>query len=947
MQDMALAPGSRVLIRDEEWIVRRVDDTSTGAQALSVTGLSELVKEKESIFLTDIDTVQVIKPEDTRSVTDSSPRYIQSRLYIESLLRQTPPKDNKLYISQYSVIDNNSYQFDPALETLKHPRQRILLADGVGLGKTIEAGIILTELIKRGKGKRILVAVVKSMLTQFQKELWARFTIPLVRLDSTGIQRIRGIIPSNANPFYYYDKTIISIDTLKQDATYRTYLENSYWDIIVIDECHNVAIRGKSKKSQRSRLAELLSKKSDTLILASATPHDGKPESFASLMNMLDPTAIADPKNYTKEEIKGLFFRRFKKDILEQVRTAFKDRKPAQRISTEATEEEERAFDYISELKFERIDAHRSGGEHLFKTILTKSIFSSPAACIDTVKNRIKRLAKENNPSSEKDREKLEQLEEIVREITPDKFSKYQKLIYILKDSELRWSGRDSKDRLIIFTERIETLRFLRENLLKDLKLKEDEIVIFHGGLSDNDQQDIVDKFGKLKSPIRLLLASDVASEGINLHFYCHKMIHFDIPWSLMTFQQRNGRIDRYGQEREPLIYYLITNSYNQYIKGDTRILEILVEKEEQAVKNIGDPASLLGVYSEEGEEEIVAKAIESGAEDEFEKLFAKLTSDPLKDLTDDYENTGKIIEDNRAESISLFENDFEFFKKALEFIRDRNPVEVTLHPQKPSLSLRACKEIEQRFKYLPKEIEPANWEFILTTDRDEIKKEYKECRTEENTWPKIHILWDLHPVAEWINDKLSSKFGRHEAPVIYLPEKLQKKELVVLLYGVIPNKKSQPVITNWFGVSVIDGTFNRMYEIEELIEYTGINTDNIPSIKGIEIDHDEIVIDILEAVKESKRIMSKLYEERVKDFSVKLEEQRKRLERLRGRQLEQLEFVFETEEGQSLKKKDLERKDMKKRLINELFDEHEKWVEDTLKIKDNPYIKVVAIFKG
>ncbi|MEQ8221920.1 MAG: DEAD/DEAH box helicase, partial [Candidatus Eremiobacterota bacterium] len=656
MEDMALAPGSRVLIRDEEWIVRRIDTTSTGGKALSVTGLSELVKDKESIFLTDIDKdIQVIKPEDTVPVPDSSPRYIQSRLYIESLLRQTPPRDNKLYISQYSAIDNNSYQFDPAIETLKHPRQRILLADGVGLGKTIEVGIILTELIKRGKGKRILVAVVKSMLTQFQKELWARFTIPLVRLDSAGIQRIRSIIPSSANPFYYYDKTIISIDTLKQDATYRTYLENSYWDIIVIDECHNVAIRGTNKKSQRSRLAELLSKKSDTLILASATPHDGKAGSFASLMNMLDPTAIANPSNYTKEEIKGLFFRRFKKDIQAQVQMSFKDRKPAVKISSKATEEEERVFKCITELEFEKIDTHRHEGSHLFKTILTKSIFSSPSACLDTVKNRIKRLEKENNHVFEKDKEKLKELEELVRKITPDKFSKYQKLLNIMKVDGLNWTGKDSKDRLIIFTERIETLRFLKENLSKDLALEEKEIVMFHGGLSDTDQQEIVDNFGKLKSPVKLLLASDVASEGINLHFYSHKMIHFDIPWSLMTFQQRNGRIDRYGQEREPLIYYLVTESENPAIKGDTRILEILVEKEEQAVKNIGDPAALLGVYSEEKEEEIVGKAIEMGDEEEFEKFFSNLNFDPLKDLAEDYNDTG--TSDNRAKSISLFKN--------------------------------------------------------------------------------------------------------------------------------------------------------------------------------------------------------------------------------------------------------------------------------------------------
>jgi len=197
------------------------------------------------------------------------------------------------------------FQLDPAIQALKQPRQRILIADAVGLGKTLEAGVLLSELMRRGKGKRILVVAVKSMLTQFQKEMWSRFTIPLTRLDSLGIQRIRSYIPTNQNPFYYYDKAIISIDTLKQDAEYRTYLENAYWDIIVIDEAHNVAERGTSS-SMRARLARLLAQRSDTLIMLSATPHDGKARSFASLMNMLDPTAIANPDDYSKEDIKGL-----------------------------------------------------------------------------------------------------------------------------------------------------------------------------------------------------------------------------------------------------------------------------------------------------------------------------------------------------------------------------------------------------------------------------------------------------------------------------------------------------------------------------------------------------------------------------------------------------------------------------------------------------------------
>ena len=163
------------------------------------------------------------------------------------------------------------------------------------------------------------------MLTQFQKEFWNRFTIPLTRLDSIGIQRVRSRIPTNHNPFYYYDKAIISIDTLKQDAEYRTYLEQASWDIIVIDEAHNVADRGTA--SQRNRLAGLLARRSDTLIMLSATPHDGKARSFASLVNMLDATAITNPDDYTKEDFRpGLVIRRFKKDVQEQVRDAFRDR---------------------------------------------------------------------------------------------------------------------------------------------------------------------------------------------------------------------------------------------------------------------------------------------------------------------------------------------------------------------------------------------------------------------------------------------------------------------------------------------------------------------------------------------------------------------------------------------------------------------------------------------
>ena len=161
-----IAPGARIVIRDAEWIVRRVDKTSTGGQALHVIGISELVKDKEAIFLDEIEKkIELLDPAETRLVQDNSSSYKASLLYIESLLRKTPPTDENLYIGHKGAMDSVPYQLDPAIQALKQPRQRILIADAVGLGKTLEAGILLSELIRRGKGKRILVLAVKSMLT--------------------------------------------------------------------------------------------------------------------------------------------------------------------------------------------------------------------------------------------------------------------------------------------------------------------------------------------------------------------------------------------------------------------------------------------------------------------------------------------------------------------------------------------------------------------------------------------------------------------------------------------------------------------------------------------------------------------------------------------------------------------------------------------------------------
>ncbi|MBL4771929.1 MAG: DEAD/DEAH box helicase, partial [Planctomycetes bacterium] len=323
------AAGARVEIRDEEWIVNGAKPEASGGQAVQVTGVSELVRGKNATFLTEIDEVIVLQPEETELVADTSSRFAKTRLYLESLYRRTPPTDSAIHLGHLAAIDEVQYQLRPASKALSLLRPRFLMADGVGLGKTIEVGILLTELMQRGRGRRILVVAMKSILAQFQEELWGRFTIPLVRLDSVGIQRVQTKIPSSMNPFHFYERVIVSVDTLKNDTKYRKHLEDCHWDVIVVDECQNVAMRTKTKRgqgSQRAQLAKLLATHCDSLILTSATPHDGSEASFASLIHLLEPTAIADVNNFTREDVEPFFQRKFKKDVEHEIDEAFPPR---------------------------------------------------------------------------------------------------------------------------------------------------------------------------------------------------------------------------------------------------------------------------------------------------------------------------------------------------------------------------------------------------------------------------------------------------------------------------------------------------------------------------------------------------------------------------------------------------------------------------------------------
>ena len=956
----SIAPGSRIIARDEEWLVRRIEKTSSGDDILAVVGLTELVKDREARFIKakglDSDIVAV-DPADTQPVADTSAYHRNTLLHLETLLRASPPTDDRLHLGHRGAMDGVPYQLDPARVALQQPRQRILIADAVGLGKTIECGVLLSELIARGRGRRILVLTVKSMLTQFQKEMWARFSIPLVRMDSDAIQRLRSKLPSNHNPFHYFDKTIVSIDTIKQDTDYRVFLENAWWDIIVIDEAHNVAERKGNHSSLRAQVAKLLSERSDSLILLSATPHDGSKESFASILNMLDPTAIKDPSNYGPEDIKGLFIRRFKKDIKDQVSGAFPERVVTRHFAT-ASPLEDHAFSLLADLKLTELDSRRRTGEMLFRTTLEKALLSSPAACLETVSRRLKTIAeREDSARFAGDVPQLTALRDAITAITPATFNKYQQLLKLLRagPDSISWSPNDTEDRLVIFTERLATVEFLAANLARDLKLKPEAIVILHGGLSDVDQQQIVEQFGSKSSPLRILVASDVASEGINLHFLSHRLIHFDIPWSLLTFQQRNGRVDRYSQKQQPHLYYLLTQS--DHLRGDGRVLEILIEKDEQVQKNIGDPSEFTGLHEAELEEALVAEAIEKGMNaKQFDSFLgsAKTEEDDwLRSLLEHIDQApaapvGKGASVT-AERPTLFTSDYHWAKEVLNYLHSSQPQNA---PKAECLDLMqeihlpVTPDLHQRLERLPKEIRPEDGTWILTTDRKKVMTEIAACRTQEGRWPKQTLLWEQHPLMQWLSDKILAAFGRQEAPVIRLPApRLQPGEVIILATGVLPNRKGHPLLQRWMGVQFLNGKSTAVLSLEDILQRTRLGKDPAPQ-SGTEIPTNALTKLVPFAVEAVRAELSRARKEFDEKNKPALDTQLERLSVFRIARLSQLEFQFEESKTRGLvstldhRRLETERR---KRSVDHLYENYVKWIRDTLQTEDNPAIRLVA----
>jgi len=550
----------------------------------------------------------------------------------------------------HGAVQVDDFQLVPLLKALRMPRVNLLLADDVGLGKTVEAGLILTELLLRRRVQRVLILTPAALRLQWRDEMRDKFSLGFDLVDRDETHALRRRLGMDANPWRSFSRIIASYHYLRQDDVLDQFLaacrtpEGSPhlpWDLLIVDECHNLMPAAFGDDSDLCRTLRLLAPQFEHRLFLSATPHNGHTRCFSGLLEILDPVRFSQTDQLREAErnrVQQVVIRRLKREINARTNPPkFCTRLAPQALVLSLTPQEvalSAAFDGFRKAIHRLIasDRGRRRGTSTFAVeILGKRLLSCSVSFADSWRRCKAGLAEEKTAADAEvqaarrnletetgdDREtqsrvstaagvvgawlkgvapslkaEIAALDDAIAglgldaaaeltETDPRADSRYaalEALIERLLRQNDQW--RDD-ERLVVFTEYKTTLDYLVRRLSANFGAQ--RILTLFGGMDDIERSDVKDNFNNPTHSARVLIATDAAAEGLNLQRTARYLLHFDCPWNPSRIEQRNGRIDRHGQARDVTIFHFVTDQ-----DQDLAFLSHVIKKADEIREDLG-----------------------------------------------------------------------------------------------------------------------------------------------------------------------------------------------------------------------------------------------------------------------------------------------------------------------------------------------------------------------
>jgi superfamily II DNA or RNA helicase len=513
-----------------------------------------------------------------------------------------------------SGVEILDYQLDPLVRAIDMARVNLLIADDVGLGKTIEAGLVIQELLVRHRARSVFIVCPASLQVKWQTEMHEKFGLEFRIVDTDYVKRLRRERGIHANPWTSFPRLIASMDWMKSGEGLRlirdalpphvTYPRK--FDILVVDEAHNVAPSAAScyaMPSQRTRLIRSLAPHFEHRLFLTATPHNGYQVSFTSLLELLDDQRFARGVMPDGKQLHRVMVRRMKTDLVDENGEPIYPKRELLALEVDYTEEERQIHRLLKKYTESRAatvaDTSTAFGTDFIHKLLKKRLFSSPRAFAITLVKHRQALARgasgrrkhalqerilrkailrteedyaDDSLVEEAQAEAVEAATELSAPLTDDQRAMLESLsswadgaknradskagaVLRWLEAHLKTDGKWNDKRTILFTEYRATHSWLHEILTSE-GWGGERLMILHGGMDRDEREKIKAAFQAHPSvsPVRILLATDAASEGIDLQNHCNYLIHIEVPWNPNVMEQRNGRIDRHGQ-REKTVY--------------------------------------------------------------------------------------------------------------------------------------------------------------------------------------------------------------------------------------------------------------------------------------------------------------------------------------------------------------------------------------------------------